>query len=300
MIVDPSQQNQQHISNPIEQDFESMPYQSVAILIPDKLNLNSAYTHPCDKCDKVFDYAHSLDNHIEADHLTPNTKMQSYSMFEYFGRPKNKKPPKVITGPIEEVIVDNEKLKSVFINANSIVSDYKRSRTKLGIEEAKAHIVAIAETKLGKHHTEFKVPGYYTAANLIRKENAGGLVIMAKKNIQLHEINSKNILPEIQFVSFRFKDITFFAVYRSTSYGKTTAWEHHKSLLDHLDGEIDKLNGARYVLMGDFNISTLARNNFEPQGGSKEQDVDYTTTKDNSTAKTNNLNTRHKDRTNAG
>ena len=300
MIVDPSQQNQQHIINPIEQEFESMPYQSVVISIPDKLNWNSTSTHPCEKCAKVFDYAHSLDNHIEADHLTPNTKMQPYSMFEYFGRPKNRKPPKVVTGPIEEVIVDNEKLKSVFINANSIVSDYKRSRTKLGMEEAKAHIVAIAETKLGKHHTEFKVPGYYTAANLIRKENAGGLVIMAKKNIQLHEINSKNILPEIQFVSFRFKDITFFAVYRSPSYGKTSAWEHHKSLLDHLDGEIDKLNGARYVLMGDFNISTLARNNFEPQGGSKEQDLDYTTTKDNSTTKTNNLNIRHIDSTKAG
>ena len=300
MIVDPLQQKQQKKNNPIEQEFESMPYQSVVISIPDTLNLNSTSTHPCDKCAKVFDYAHSLDNHIEADHLTPNTKMQPYNMFEYFGRPKNKKPPKVITGPIEEVIVDNEKLKSVFINANSIVSAYKRSRTKLGIEEAKAHIVAIAETKLGKHHTEFKVPGYYTAANLIRKENAGGLVIMAKKNIQLHEINSKNILPEIQFVSFRFKDITFFAIYRSPSYGKTPAWEHHKSLIDHLDGEIDKLNGARYVLMGDFNISTLAKNNFEPQGGSKEQDSDYTTTKDNSTARTNDLNIRHKDRTKAG
>ena len=278
MIVDPLQQLQKR-RDPIGQEFEAMPYKSVVISIPDTLKFNSSSTHPCEKCDKVFEYAHSLDNHIDADHLTLNTKMQSYSNFEYFGRPKNNKPPKVVVGPIEEVIVNNEKLKTVFMNANSIVSDYKRSRTKLGIEEAKAHIVAIAETKLGKHHTEFKVPGYYTAANLIRKENAGGLVVMAKKNIQLHEITSRNILPEIQFVSFRFKDVTFFAVYRSPSYGSTPAWEHHKCLIDHLDGEIDKLNGARYILMGDFNISTLAKNNFEPQGGSTEQDFDYGTTK---------------------
>ena len=315
MIVDPQKQDQQlrqqqqQNRNPIEQDFMSMPYQSVVITpthnSPDlnspDLNPSPSTTYPCEKCSKFFEYVHSLDNHFEADHLTPNTKMKPYPTFEYFGRPKRKKAPKVVTGPIEEVIVDNEKLKSVFFNANSIVSDYKRSRTKLGIEEAKAHIVAIAETKLGKHHTEFKVPGYYTAANLIRKENAGGLVIMAKKNIQLHEINSKNILPEIQFVSFRFKDITFFAVYRSPSYGKTPAWEHHKSLIDHLDDEIDKLNGARYVLMGDFNISTLAKNNFEPQSGSKEQESDNNTTskdtttpRDSSNPRTKNPNTKHK------
>ena len=34
-----------------------------------------------------------------------------------FNRPKNRKPPKIITGPIEEVIVENDKLKSEFLNA---------------------------------------------------------------------------------------------------------------------------------------------------------------------------------------
>ena len=270
MIVDLAKHK---IKDPIEQDFESMPYMPVMLSIPEKPD--PIQTHHCDKCDRVFDYLRSLENHIEADHLTPNTKMTPYpTNFLYFGRPKNRKQPKIIRGQVEEVIVENDKLKTVFLNANSIVSYGKRSTTKLGIQEANAHIVVIAETKMGKNHTEFKVPGYYTAANLIREANSGGLAVMAKTNIQLHEITTTNILPEIQFVSFRFKDIAFFAVYRSPSYGKTPPKDHHKCLIDHLDKEIDKLKGSRYVLLGDFNISTLAKNNFEPRGASPDVDTD--------------------------
>ena len=191
--------------------------------------------------------------------------MEFFSTFKYFGYEKGK-GPKIIKDKIDEIIIDNSKLKTVFINANSIVSPYKRSVTKLGIEESKAHVIIIAESKLGKNHTEFKVRGYHTAANLIRKSNAGGLVVMAKDTIQLHSVAMKNILPEIQFVSFKFGDITFFAVYRSPSYGATPKKVHHQKLIEHLDKEIDKLSGAKYVITGDFNLSTLARNDFEPAG----------------------------------
>ena len=154
MIVDLAKHK---IKDPIELDFESMPYMPVMLSIPEKPD--PIQTHHCDKCDRVFDYLRSLENHIEADHLTPNTKMTPYpTNFLYFGRPKNRKQPKIIRGQVEEVIVENDKLKTVFLNANSIVSYGKRSTTKLGIQEANAHIVVIAETKMGKNHTEFKVP----------------------------------------------------------------------------------------------------------------------------------------------
>ena len=260
MIVDPSKHR-----DPIEYEFASMPYMPVMLSLPAMPETTPC--HHCDKRDKKFDYKKSLNDHIEDDHLTKNTKMGFFSSFKYFGHPKGK-GPKLVEGPIEELIVDNNKLKTVFINANSIISPYKRSTTKLGIQESKAHVVIIAESKLGKKHTEFKVRGYHTVANLIRKSNAGGLVVMAKDTILLHSVSMKNILPEIQFISFKFGDVTFFTVYRSPSYGITDRKTHHQKLIDHLDGEIDKVeaSGSRYIIAGDFNLSTLAKNNFEPAG----------------------------------
>ena len=123
------------IKDPIEQDFESMPYMPVMLSIPEKPNLIQKY--PCDKCNamhsrhhRMFEYPHSLENHMEMDHLTPNTKMVVYTTFRYFGRLKNRKQPKTIKGQVEEVIVENDKLKTVFLNANSIVSHDKRSTFK--------------------------------------------------------------------------------------------------------------------------------------------------------------------------
>ena len=194
MIVDPMKHK-----SLVELEFDSMPYKPVMLQHPAIPEVIPSYR--CDKLDREFEYKKTLNSHIEDDHLTMYTKMEFFSTFKYFGHKKGK-GQKIIKDKIDEIIVDNNKLKTVFINANSIASPYKRSITKLGIEESKAHVIIIAELKLGKNHTEFKVRGYHTAANLIRKSNAGGLVVMAKDTIQLHSIAMKNILPEIQFVSF--------------------------------------------------------------------------------------------------
>ena len=106
MIVDLAKHN---IKDPIEQDFESMPYMPVMLSIPEKPNPTQG--HRCDKCERVFDYLHSLEKHTEADHLTPNTKMVPFTTFRYFGHPKNRKQPKIMKGQVEEVIVENDKLK---------------------------------------------------------------------------------------------------------------------------------------------------------------------------------------------
>lgn len=123
MLVDPSKHR-----DPIEHEFASMPYMPVILsllIMPEIIPCNL-----CDKCDKKFEYKQALKNHIDNDHLTRETKMEYFSSFQYFGHPKGK-GPKVIKGQVEEMIVDNNKLKTVFINANSIVSTYKRSTTKL-------------------------------------------------------------------------------------------------------------------------------------------------------------------------
>ena len=175
MIVDPKKHK-----SLMELEFDSMPYKPVMLQLPTIPEVIPSYS--CEKCGKEFEYKQTLNSHTEEDHLTKNTKMEFFSTFEYFGHKKGR-GPKIIKDKIGEVIIDNSKLKTVFINANSIVSPYKRSVTKLGIEESKAHVVIIAESKLGKNHTEFKVRGYHTAANLIRKSNTGGLVVMAKDTI---------------------------------------------------------------------------------------------------------------------
>ena len=176
-----------------------------------------------------------------------------------------------MVGPVEEITIDHSKLKIVFMNVNSLVSPIKRSRAKLAIETSKADIIIMAETKLGKKHTEFKVRGYYTAENLLRKQGAGGLVVMAKDQIKVHSITKKNVLPEIQVISFKVEKFTFITVYRSPNHGKTKARDHHKSLITYLDKEIDKLEGSKYVLVGDFNLPTLAENDFEPQSSSNDE-----------------------------
>ena len=228
----------------------------------------------CDKCGTTFAYEHTLNIHKSQDHLSRDLRFELFENFDYFGGVKKTNKIKPVTGPVEEVIIDHSKLKVVFMNVNSLVSPRKRARAKLAIETSKADIIIMAETKLGKKHTEFKVGGYCTAENLTRKQGAGGLVIMAKDQIKVHSITKQNVLPEIQVITFKVEKLTFISVYRSPNYGKTKARDHHRSLITYLDKEIDKLEGSKYVLVGDFNLPTLAENDFEPQSGSNDETGD--------------------------
>ena len=207
-------------------------------------------THTCDKCSSPFDYEHTLKVHLSTVHLGPDTEFEFFSNFDYFGGLKKTREITPIVGPIEETIVNHSKLKVVFMNVNSLVSPVKRYKARLGIEKSKSDIIIMAETKLGKKNTEFKVRGYYTAANLTRKLTAGGLVVMAKDQIKLHSVSMKNVLPEIQVVTFKFEEFTFISVYRSPNLGKTKARDHHKLLISHLDREINKLKGSQYTQSG--------------------------------------------------
>jgi hypothetical protein len=195
-----------HPNKPKEPQFEDHiigPYITPAIYSKPETDLLTP-KHKCDKCSSAFEYKHTLRTHQIVDHLTQDSKFELFSNFDYFGNLRNTKEATPVVGPIEEIIVDHTKLKVTFMNVNSLVSPLKRSRAKLGIEKSKADIVIMAETKLGKKNTEFKVRGYYTAASLPRKQGAGGLVVMAKDQIKIHSILMKNVLPEIQAITFKF------------------------------------------------------------------------------------------------
>ena len=248
----------------ISEEFASMPYLTPKLLpLPHQPII--VPSHKCDKCHSTFGYESSLRSHLRNDHLTPETEMSTFPNFQYLGGKNSKaRVSRPFKGQMQEVIVKNSKLKTVFLNVNGIGGPLKRSTTRLGVEESEAHVIVMAETKLGKKHTEFRANGYNTVANLIRGPQAGGLVVMAKDTIQLDSIVEKNVLDEVQVVTYKFEDITFIAVYRSPSHSTTTAKDQHQCLINYLDGVIDRLKGAQYVLFGDFNLPDLAKNNFEP------------------------------------
>ena len=190
-------------------------------------------------------------------------EFENFELFEYFGNVISRRKEVPITTPIEETLVSHNKLKVVFMNVNSLILPNKRIKATLGIQKSKADVVILAETKLNSRSQEFQVQGYYMAGQLTRKSGAGGLLVMAQKTIKIHSVVSKSILPEIQVITFVFNGYTFITVYRSLSLSVSSK-VHHKTLIDYLSKQINKLKGEPYVLLGDFNLPILAANDFNP------------------------------------
>ena len=203
--------------------------------------------HRCDKCLKTFHYHHSMIRHNKLDHpqYGPNSA------------PEDEK--------VEEKITKNTQLKAVYMNVNSLIAKNRQYNVGKGIKESNADIVFLAETKRHKNSPELKVQGYYEAKSLVRHANAGGLMIMAKKSIKLHSIVAKNVLPEIQVIQCEFSGQTIIAVYRSPTrkFMSVPEKDHHLALVKYLTLKIKNLKGKPYVLVGDFNLGELARDDFE-------------------------------------
>ena len=250
--------NKTEIANSIKSfRFKSEPYHKPANKI-----------HGCDRCTTSFDYEHDLLRHKKLDHLNPDTDFKQYfADFSYLGSVKNTpKEAEPVVGKIEEIIVNNKVLKIVYMNVNSIQSKNKQQKVGRGVIDSKADIVILAETKLHKNSQEFKVQGYYQAKSLTRRAGAGGLLVMAKKTVKIHSIVAKNVLPEIQVIQFEFNGQTIISVYRSPTVKLMSVPErvHHKTFVDHLENRIKKLKDKPYVLVGDFNLGSLAECDFDP------------------------------------
>ena len=135
------------------EEFASMPYLTPKLLpLPHQPII--VPSHKCDKCHSTFGYESSLRSHLRNDHLTPETEMSTFPNFQYLGGKNSKaRVSRPFKGQMQEVIVKNSKLKTVFLNVNGIGGPLKRSTTRLGVEESEAHVIVMAETKLGKKHT---------------------------------------------------------------------------------------------------------------------------------------------------
>ena len=205
---------------------------------------------------------------------TPTQKSQENikPRYEHFGR-KKPAPPSTPDqnapnqSPAEDNFVPNSTLKVLTMNVNSIVSDKKRTLARNDIAKTGADIVILTETRLGEEDSEFIVPGYYLIHHEVRKENAGGVMALAKDQIHAHSESgvSLGIKKEIQVIQFVVNDITFFGVYRSPTVKIIgPVIDHHRALRDHLNKEIDKLADYPFVIIGDMNLWELAECNFDP------------------------------------
>ena len=172
-------------------------------------------------------------------------------------------------------------LKLLAMNVNGIRSPKKSNLAELAIHECQADIIILTETKMGKDN-EFIPKGYQNVTQINRKSVAGGLMVLAKDSIKIHDAKSESLIEKIQVAKFKFNDLTIFGVYRSPSVdtAKGTGRDHHRKLINYLDSNIKKLGTSPYIITGDFNLPQLTKWDFNPPGlkpveDGQEESIDH-------------------------
>ena len=190
---------------------------------------------------------------------------------------ENKKPetPEI---PEDQGVSDEEEInitlsetgrtKVLTINVRSAVSDTKQAQIKLGIKGIDPDVIIITETWFNKYDQEFRVDNYIpigredrpTPRNQEPKSNkrGGGVLVLAKKDIDITEVLETSLHRDIQIVRFVMDRTTVYGIYRT---GKKLT---HELLTDWLDTEITKLDEKPYIITGDLNLPGLAKVNFAP------------------------------------
>ena len=108
-------------------------------------------------------------------------------------------------------------IKLLTMNVNSIHSHSKDIQAQMAIHESNSDIVFLTETKLGEYSNTFNVSGYQIATQQNRKQGAGGVIILHKTAVKVHDSELESILEETQVAKCRYKDLTIIGVYRSPS-----------------------------------------------------------------------------------
>ena len=183
----------------------------------------------------------------------------------FFG---NTEPPEPVpvTKPTPEsaIITEHEEASVLYYNVNSIQGMDRRERVRSGVLKDKTQVVILAETKLAVDDPEFQIPGYYLVKDLVRKEGAGGMLVLARNEINITHEKAKSVVKEVQVISFMINDHLVIGVYRSPTYIGPELNQHEK-LIHYLSMLLTKHPlGAPFTLCGDFNLPDLAACNFRP------------------------------------
>ena len=193
---------------------------------------------------------------------------QKYENIDSFilGKPKPK--PKVpVEKPTTAEVIQHVEADLMFMNVNSVQSVDKRELVEMGILRVNPDVAILAETKHGENDPEFNIEGYDIVKHIARKPGAGGMLVLAKKTMEIIDPHAESICKEVQVVDFTLNDYLIIGVYRSPNPIGPELNQHQK-LIKHLSKKLDKhLNkdpGSPFIITGDFNLPMLAACDFQP------------------------------------
>ena len=170
---------------------------------------------------------------------------------------------------IEITLSETGRTKILTMNVRSAVSDIKQSQIRKGIGRVNPDVVIITESWFDKYDQDLRVENYVPIARVDRpipgnkepnpNKRGGGVLVLAKKDINITEVYTTSLHKEIQIARFVLDKITIYGIYRT---GKKLT---HELLTKWLDTEIIKLNEDPYIITGDLNLPLLAKANFKPK-----------------------------------
>jgi hypothetical protein len=203
--------------------------------------------------EKVLEYLDPENNKPETE--TDQYK-QKYSDIRFIGRQK-RAAPIPISKPTTASIIEYTEASIVFMNINSIQSEDKQQKARMGILKSKPDIIILAETKTAETDPEFQIDGYFKVKGISRKARAGGMMVLAKDTLNILHADAVSVVQEVQVVNFTFNEHLIIGVYRSpTIIGPHI--NHHKKLITHISKLLNKLPpDAPFIITGDFNLPDL-------------------------------------------
>lgn len=154
------------------------------------------------------------------------------------------------------------KLKIIFLNVNSLVSNYKRNELLNLLKEYVLDIVLLSETKLNNNYKIFYKDYKIILNNRSKLGKDGRTAIFIKRNLAYEEIsfNYKKVTLENTIIKIKSScrtNLYVVSVYGIRSYNKTFA--------DKLNNLFTKLNLSNdnnfYVIASDFNAKHITWSN---------------------------------------
>ena len=151
----------------------------------------------------------------------------------------------------------SQKLKVIYINVNSIVSNNKRYELLQFLEKHEPDICLLGETKLNEDH-KISFKNYELIRN-DRKNSifGGGTAILIKRNLNFEEVkinaNNKNKILETTAISIKNRNSNKFHIISMYA----TNSNHKKEIIDELNAVLNELKQQNRetfaIIAGDFN-----------------------------------------------
>ena len=166
--------------------------------------------------------------------------------------------PQNASTPERQKRTQENSLKGILINTNSVKSIEKATQLKATIHYSNPDIIFLVETKLDSNYQTYSfLPPNYVAIRKDRNAHGGGVLIAFRDDITAESLDNLNSNCEIVWTKIHFarnKSIFFASYYRPPS--------DHLASLEALQASLTKLyksqkNTPNVVIAGDFNLPDI-------------------------------------------